>query len=67
MNRVCHLTKNVNVSCFKDAKNIHYTKMCSSLFWVSLILNEFGHFYHGETSQPPSEQGLVVTNSELVH
>jgi hypothetical protein len=30
------------------------------------ILNEFGHFYHGETNQPPSEQGLVLTNNELV-
>jgi hypothetical protein len=29
-------------------------------------LIEFGHFYHGETNQPPSEQRSVATNSELV-
>jgi hypothetical protein len=31
------------------------------------ILNEFGHFYHRETSQSLNEQGPIVTNSELVH
>ncbi len=30
------------------------------------ILNEFGHFYHDETCQPPCEWGLVVIDSELV-
>ncbi len=32
--------------------------------WVSLHLNEFGH-YHGETTRHPSEWGLVATDSEL--
>jgi hypothetical protein len=31
------------------------------------ILSEFGHFYHGEIGQPPSELGLVVMHNELVH
>jgi len=31
------------------------------------ILNEFGHFYHGEISQPPNEQGLVIMDNELIH
>jgi hypothetical protein len=31
------------------------------------ILNEFGHFYHGEIGQPFSERELVATDSELVH
>jgi hypothetical protein len=30
-------------------------------------LSEFGHFYHGETGQPPSEWGLVAMDNELVH
>jgi hypothetical protein len=36
-------------------------------FGFHYILNEFGHFYHGETSQPPSEHGLVIMDNELVH
>jgi hypothetical protein len=36
-------------------------------FGFHWILNEFEHFYHGEIGQPPSEQGLIDTNSELVH
>jgi hypothetical protein len=40
--------------------------MCPSSFWVS-FLNEFGHFYHGEISQPISEWGLVIMDNELVH
>ncbi len=31
------------------------------------ILSEFGHFYHGEISQPLSEQGPVATDKELIH
>jgi len=30
-------------------------------------LNKFGHFYHAEIGQPPSEWGLVAMDSELVH
>jgi len=36
-------------------------------FGFHYILNEFGHVYHGETGQPHSEQGLVVTDNELIH
>jgi hypothetical protein len=36
-------------------------------FEFHYILNEFGHFYHGEISQPLSEWGPVVMDSELVH
>jgi hypothetical protein len=28
-------------------------------------LNKFWHFYHDEISQPPNEQGPVVTNNEI--
>jgi len=41
--------------------------MLSSSLSVSLDLSEFKHFYHGETSQPSSEWGLVVINNELVY
>jgi hypothetical protein len=37
-----------------------------SSLWVSLNFDEFGHFYHGEIGQPPSEQGLVIMENELV-
>jgi hypothetical protein len=30
-------------------------------------MNWFGHFYHGEISQFPNEQGPVVTDNELVY
>jgi hypothetical protein len=35
-------------------------------FGFHYILSEFGHFYHGETSQPPNGQKPVATNSELI-
>jgi hypothetical protein len=31
------------------------------------VLSEFEHFYHGEIGQTPSEQGVVIMDSELVH
>ncbi len=34
---------------------------------IHYIFNEFGHFYHGETSQPLSEQGPSATDIELIH
>jgi hypothetical protein len=34
---------------------------------VSLDLNEFGHFYHGEAGELPSEWGPVAMDSDLVH
>jgi len=34
---------------------------------IHYIFNEFAYFYHGETSQPLSEQGPFVTNIELIH
>jgi hypothetical protein len=45
----------------------HYTKMHLSSFCVSIDLCEFGHFYHGETNQPPDEQRPIVMNNDLVH
>jgi len=35
--------------------------------WVLQVLSEFGHFYRDETNEPPSEQGPIVTDSELIH
>jgi hypothetical protein len=35
--------------------------------WFHQILNEFKHFYHDETGQPPNEHGPIVMDNELVH
>jgi hypothetical protein len=31
------------------------------------ILNEFIHFYHGETNQPLRQWGPIIMDNELIH
>ncbi len=46
---------------------INTTPKCILIhFGFHYILNEFGHFYHGETNQPLNEQRPVATDNELV-
>ncbi len=53
------LGKTVNYSITPKNVIVHYG--------FHYILSEFEHFYHGETSQPSNEQGLIDTNSKLIH
>ncbi len=60
---------NFGVHCFNLGDlGVHYTKMCFNSFQVSLDFEQiWKKNYHGEISQPISEQGLIIMDNELFH
>jgi hypothetical protein len=53
--------KNHYLLFLRNIDNGYTTKKIILVYYeFHYIFNEFGHFYHGESGQPPNERGLVA-------